>query len=160
MVDTDFQSTLNDLAMALRRLHRALVDLNCKQYEHEYGPVPGPGDLLHLLANDPYFAWLHPLSELIVDLDVLLEADEPATEVEAAAVRREVEEFISAPAAGAASHQFARRYLPLIAEDPHVAIAHAEVKRNLQRLPSPAAVTDAEILHEKHRWALAKRHRT
>lgn len=143
MAVTDFRVALIELARALRQLHRALVDCVGRQYEREYGPVPGAGGLLHLLANDPYFAWLHPLSELMVALDVLLEADAPATMAEAAAMRGEVEQLVSATAGPPAAGGFAQHYLSLIADDPHVAMAHAEVKRKLRQLPLPDRASDA-----------------
>ena len=43
------------------------------EYEREHGRVASSGDLLQLVAFDPTFAWLHPLSELIVQLDELVE---------------------------------------------------------------------------------------
>jgi hypothetical protein len=77
----------------------------------------------------------------MVELDVLLEADAPATAAEAAAMRGEVEQLVSVtpPVAGG----FAQHYLPLIADDPHVAMAHAEVKRKLRQLPLPDRASDA-----------------
>ena len=37
------------------------------------------GQLLNLVLHDPWFAWLHELSELMVLIDETLDADEPAT---------------------------------------------------------------------------------
>src|SRR5881227_2933042 len=64
---------LLETAAALREVHRALVQATRKSYERDTGKFAGaPAELLRLLTEDPYFAWLHTMSELIVDLDSLL----------------------------------------------------------------------------------------
>src|SRR5438874_10707120 len=60
---------LLEAAAALREVHRTLVQAVRATYEREIGPAGGPGQMLRLLTEHPYFAWLHPMSELIVDLD-------------------------------------------------------------------------------------------
>jgi len=51
--------------------------------------------MLRLLTEDPYFAWLHPMSELIVDLDSLLTQEllPPGT---VAGVRQEIDRLTQA----------------------------------------------------------------
>jgi hypothetical protein len=41
------------------------------------------GELLQLVINHEQFAWLHSVSELIVRIDEMLDADEPTTAVDA-----------------------------------------------------------------------------
>lgn len=158
MQNEDLQA-VRELAFSLRELHRALVERARADYESERGPVAIGGGLLHLLTTDEHFAWLRPLSELMVDIDMLLDDSDAAADQDAGVVRGAVEELIAAPANGVSRNDFTPRYVPLIAADPHIAMSHAAVKRVLSRLPAPSALDEAEILHEKHRWALAKRHR-
>lgn len=146
------------LGEALRNLHRALVARARHDYERERGAVLGAGELLQLLTSDPHFAWLRSLSELIVDVDVFLEADPAPSDDEASAARAEVERLI-APAKPAAVAAFAARYWEYVHADPHVAIVHGEVRQALDRLPVPAAVDEAQVLHERHRWNEVRRHR-
>lgn len=150
---------MNELAQALRELHRSLVENERRAYELEIGTLLSPGDFLQLLISDARFAWLRALSELMVDLDVFLEADPSPTEDEAAAVRAEVEWLIAAPAPPEVASDFAKHYLPLIAGDPHIAMAHARVKQVIQKLPVASAVDEAKVLHDRHRWAEMRRHR-
>ena len=150
---------LNELTRALRELHRSIVEGERRAYESEIGMLVSPGEFLRLLVADGRFAWLRALSELMVDLDVFLEADPSPTEDEAAAVRAEVERLISAPAPPEVAGDFAKRYLPLIAADPHIAMAHASVKQVIRDLPVAAAVDEAKVLHDRHRWAEMRRHR-
>src|ERR687884_1470421 len=67
-----YKPALLEAAAALREVHRTLVQAVRAGYEREIGPAGGPGQMLRLLTEHPYFAWLHPMSELIVDLDALL----------------------------------------------------------------------------------------
>jgi len=67
------------LGNGLRNLHRALVAHARHDYELQRGAVLGAGELLQLLTSDAHFAWLRSLSELIVDVDVFLEADPAPT---------------------------------------------------------------------------------
>lgn len=156
---SDGDSRLQELTPALRQLHRAIAENERRAYESEHGTLVSPGDFLHLLITDARFAWLRALSELMVDLDVFLEADPSPTDDEAAAVRAEIERLISPPAPREVAGDFARRYLPLIAADPNIAIAHARVKQIVRDLPVAGAVNEAKVLHDRHRWAEIRRHR-
>ena len=70
--ETEAKSKLLAVADSLREVHRALVGAARAEYEKESGPAGGPGQMLKLLTEHPSFAWLHTMSELIVDLDSLL----------------------------------------------------------------------------------------
>ncbi|HEY9619769.1 MAG TPA: hypothetical protein V6C78_05340, partial [Crinalium sp.] len=69
---------LSNLRVALLRLHKVLLDAECITYEQVRGKM-SKGELLQLVINHDQFAWLHRLSELIVQIDELLHADEPVT---------------------------------------------------------------------------------
>src|SRR5215469_3772058 len=70
---------LTDLRVALLKLHKALVDSERVGYEKTMGKIQSASHFLQLLTNDPWFAWLHPLSQLIVAMDEALDAEEPLT---------------------------------------------------------------------------------
>ena len=69
---------LSEIRIKLLRLHKLLLDAECVVYEQSQGKV-SKGELLQLVINHSQFAWLHRLSELIVQIDDLLHADEPVT---------------------------------------------------------------------------------
>lgn len=150
---------MKELAEALRELHRRLVEHVRRDEERQRGVVIGVQEFLTLLTSDARFAWLHTLSELIVDLEVFLKADPSPSEDEAAAVRAEVERLIAAPRFPETAVAFTERYCRYAAEDAQVAAAHANVKELAKRLPEAASVDEAQVLHERHRWAEARRHR-
>ena len=60
--------TLADVRLRLLRLHRALLDAERAEHERVHGAIT-PAAFLQLLIADPRFAWLRPLSEIIVGLD-------------------------------------------------------------------------------------------
>ena len=70
---------LDEVRRGLLRVHKALLDDARIRYEREQGRIEGSGALLRLVLNDPWFAWLHPLSGLVVQIDELLASDEPTT---------------------------------------------------------------------------------
>jgi hypothetical protein len=142
------------LAIELRSLHKALLQAARAAYEAEHGPVGGAMQLLHLVVHDPAFGWLRPLSELMADLDAILDLAEPLTDEEAGAVRGEVEHILS-PSGG----ELAGRAVALVEKDPEIAIPYARVRQLLIALPPPPAIDAAEALHARHRWAEARRHR-
>lgn len=74
---------LLDVRGALLRLHKALLDAERARYERVHGRINGPGAFLQLLLNDPWFAWLRPLSQLVVQIDERLDAEEAVTAAEA-----------------------------------------------------------------------------
>ena len=152
------RAALEALGRGLTGLHRSLVERARRDFEREQHAVFGAGELLRLLTSDPHFAWLRSVSELIVELDVFLEAAPGPGDDDAAAIRAEVERLIS-PDAGAVG-SLGGRYREYVLDDPQVAIAHAEVRQALLRLPDPRDVDEAAVLHARHRFREAKRHRT
>src|SRR5437762_14243538 len=105
---------LLEAAAALREVHRTLVQAVRATYEREIGPAGGPGQMLRLLTEHPYFAWLHPMSELIVDLDSLL-AQEILPAGTVAGVRKEIDRLTQA--GGSA---FWGKYAPFLQRDTDV----------------------------------------
>jgi hypothetical protein len=114
----------------LLTLHKVLLDDAKAAYELDRGRVPSNATLLQLVINDPWFAWLHPLSELVVRIDEVLHADAPATEADGSILLDEVGRLLS-PAEG--GEVFARRYYEALQRQPAVIVAHAEVRRILKQ---------------------------
>jgi hypothetical protein len=138
---------LLEAAEALREVHRALVQAVRSAYEREVGPAGGPGQMLRLLTEDPYFAWLHPMSELIVDLDSLLTQEilPPGT---VAGVRQEIDRLTKA---GGSS--FWEKYGPLLQSDTDVVVAHGRLRRAINALPE-----GAKKLHQRKEWTAPRVH--
>jgi hypothetical protein len=138
---------LLEAAAALREVHRVLVRAMRFQYEKEGHSVGGPGHLLRLLTEDPYFAWLHPMSELIVDLDALL-AQELLPAGTVSGVRMEVDRL-----SRAGGSPFWEKYAPLLQSEPQVAVAHGRLRQAIKALPE-----SADEPHQRKQWATPRVH--
>jgi len=147
-------ASIQGLSTGLKALHKALLLAGQAAYEAEHGPVEGGMQLLHLVVHDPAFAWLHPLSELMADLDAVIDLEVPVTDEEQGAVREEVEHLLS-PAGG----ELWAALTTFIQQVPEVVTAYAPVRQILLSLPEAAPVDEAAALHARHRWAEVRLHR-
>jgi len=122
---------LRDLRARLLNLHKVLLDDTKVAYEMDRGRVGSSGNLLQLVINDPWFAWLHPLSELVVRIDEAVEQGSPATQPDGGALLDEAERLLTASESG---DGFARRYYDALQRQPAVVLAHADVRRTLKSM--------------------------
>jgi catechol 2,3-dioxygenase len=125
------RARLRELRAKLLQLHKVLLDDARAAYEMDRGRVPSNASLLQLVINDPWFAWLHSLSELVVRIDETIEADSPATDADAAALINEVEKLLTASENGEGFH---RRYYDALQRQPAVVLAHADVRRVIKSM--------------------------
>lgn len=145
---------IQNLSTELKVLHKALLRAAQSAYEIEHGPVTGGAQLLHLVVHDPAFAWLRPLSELMADLDALLDPEAATSDDDQGAVRGELEHLLS-PAGG----ELWAALTAFIQQAADVATAYARVRQLLLSLPAAAPVDEAASLHRRHRWAEMRLHR-
>ncbi len=117
---------LEELRHALLDLHKTLVDSERVTYEQTVGAIRSPSQFLQLLTTDPWFAWLQPLSQLIVSMDEALDSKEPLTEATVDAAVKEANLLLSPSEIG---EGFAHHYYDALQRDPDVVIAHAEVMK-------------------------------
>src|ERR1700731_2571208 len=74
---------LPDLRNGVLGLQKALLCSERPVYEHDIARITSSGELLSLVLYDPWFAWLHELSELVVLIDETLDAKEPPNGIDA-----------------------------------------------------------------------------
>lgn len=122
----ELQSRLQALRTALLALHKSLVDSERVEYEKTIGKIQSPNHFLQLLTSDPWFAWLSPLSQLIVSIDEAQDSKEPLTAAAVEALARQAEVLLVASEAG---EGFSRHYYDALQRDPDVVLAHGEVAR-------------------------------
>lgn len=134
------RARLADVRRALLRLHKTLLEAERVSYERGRGIVGGSGDFLQLVINDPWFAWLRPVSELVVHMDELLEPAQEATEGEALAALGQAVSLVDPSNSG----EFGRRYREAMQVSPDVVLAHAELSKLLPR-PKASPISEAEI---------------
>jgi hypothetical protein len=126
--DSAIRQPLLDFRHALLDLHKTLIDSERAVYEANIGPVHSPHHFFQLLTNDPWFAWLRPISQLIVVIDEVLDAQESLTDDSIDAVMME-SVFLLVPAKS--EGEFSTRYLAALQRDPAVVLAHAQVAKRI-----------------------------
>ncbi|HEY2743181.1 MAG TPA: hypothetical protein VGL86_01105 [Polyangia bacterium] len=137
MDDQEIRARLDEVAHALRPLHKALVDLVRADYEKQKGvPIAGPVQLFQLLTQDPFFLWLHPMSALMAEIDELHDQKEPVAPEAVAAARAALESLVSHRDQEPSPDSFVSRYLEILQNEPEVVMVHARLRRALDRLHS------------------------
>jgi hypothetical protein len=141
---------LSESSAALREIVGAII-----RSEQQYAPTQSPLSLLRSIQEDPNWAWLKPLYQLVADIDHAADdAELPATEV--AAIGAHARALLSG--VGVPIEQtFLDRYRPLLQNEPTIAIAHGNAIRALRKLP-PEPETEAERLHAHHQWTMRRKH--
>src|ERR1700690_506991 len=106
---------LTDLRNGLLSLHKTLLDSERATYEHDVARIGSSGELLKLVLYDPWFAWLHELSEFVVLIDETLDAKEGLEGIEADRMIEQAWELIAPNENGTG---FAKGYFEALQRDP------------------------------------------
>jgi len=119
---------LKPLRAALMDLHKTVIESERVGYEKTFGTIQSPNQFLQLLTTDPWFAWLQPLSRLIISLDEALDEKEPGTDAAADALVDQIRSLLVASEDG---EGYSKHYFEALQRDPDVVLAHAEVAKLL-----------------------------
>jgi hypothetical protein len=117
---------LGELREGLFSLHKALIASERVGYEEAFGPIGAPANFLRLLLNDPWFAWLRPLSGLMAGGDEAIDGKEPLTSRRAEELIGEARQLLRPDEEG---EGFGRHYFIAMQRDPDVLLAHAEIAK-------------------------------
>jgi hypothetical protein len=131
-----FRKGLLDVRGGLLGLHKALILAEQVTYERINGRVESTGQLLQLVLNDPWFTWLHPLSQLVVRIDELLESESELSPVEVEYFLIEVRTLIRPSEEG---DGFERSYYEALQREPDVIFSHVEVKKLLTKVAAKSS---------------------
>jgi hypothetical protein len=124
---------LTELRRALLPLHKTLLEWERKTYEREHGRKMGAGELLQVIMTAPQFAWLHPISELIVRIDQALDEEAPDTTVDIDAIVAHARRIV---APDQTEKPYSDRYLKALQEVPDAVVAHGKVTAILKENPA------------------------
>jgi hypothetical protein len=125
---TPLRQTLTDVRYGLLGLHKALIVAEQLTFERVYGRIDSTGQLLQLVMNDPWFTWLHPLSNIVVRIDELLDGTEELLTEDVASLLAEVRAMVRPSELG---DGFERSYYEALQRAPDVVMAHCEMKKLL-----------------------------
>ena len=119
---------LFDLRKALLHLHKTLLDWERAAYERIHGRASA-SELLKVIVEDPQFAWLRPISELIVRIDETVDNEVDDTPADVNALVARARAVVAADEAGPPN---AQRYYAALQEHPDAVLAHRAVTKVLK----------------------------
>src|SRR4051812_28619556 len=123
----DALERLRHLRRSLLHLHKVLLDDERAAYETVHGQVTS-GELLQLVISHERFAWLHAISELVVRMDEMFDAEEPLTVTDAEALVANAATLVRPSETGS---EFERKYFAALQRNPDAVLAHREVRKFL-----------------------------
>ena len=126
------RTLLIDLRKALLHLHKTLLDWERAAYERIHGRTSA-GELLTVIMDDPQFAWLRPISVLIVRIDETLDMEAPDVPVDVQALVSRARAVVAPDETGT---PYAQRYHAALQEYPDAVFAHRAVTNVLKNVPS------------------------
>ena len=125
-MDPTTRTTLQTAQQALLHVHKALLEAERRKYEAEHGRIPSAMAFLQLLLNDPWFAWIRPMSGLAAQIDEALFAKPGETALPTDLLLEEARFFLSPRHEG---EDLPGRLYQMIQSNPDVAVAHAEAMK-------------------------------
>ena len=122
---------LGELRNKLLHLHKILLEMERADFERASGRLTS-GELLQLVINHAQFAWLRMISALVVQIDEMLDAEEPATLNDVQNVLSQARALFSA----STDEVFNEKYQAALHREPEVVMAHSEVAKLLRKEPA------------------------
>jgi hypothetical protein len=122
------RSPLRELRIKLLALHKELLEVETRNFERVFGRV-NSGELLQLVINHPQFAWLQMISAVVVQIDEMLAADEPAPPEEIRGLISQTNVLLTS----SDNSGFREKYQRALQNEPGVVLAHSEVMKLLRQ---------------------------
>jgi hypothetical protein len=119
---------LRQLRRTMLHLHKTLLDMERTDFERISGRLTS-GELLQLVINHAQFAWLRRISALVVEMDEMLSAEEPATKIDVDNLLAQARLLFTA----AEDKEFREKYQSALQREPAAVMAHSEITRLLQK---------------------------
>ena len=119
---------LRELRSSLLHLHKTLLEMERRDFERDFGRLTS-GELLQLVINHAQFAWLRLISALVVEIDEMLNGDEPATMNGFQELLSQARLLFNSPA----NEAFKEKYQAALQREPAAVVAHSEVMNLLRQ---------------------------
>jgi hypothetical protein len=110
---TPERTRLREVRLKLLHLHQTLLDYERKSLERTHGRL-NSGDLLKLVINHEQFAWLRMISALVVQIDEMRDADEPASAADMINLLASARQLFTA----SDNQEFQRKYQTALQQEP------------------------------------------
>jgi hypothetical protein len=119
---------LTELRGHLLHLHKMLLEMERRDFEKTSGRV-GTGELLQLVINHTQFAWLRIISALVVEVDEVLNGEEPATLADFEDLISQARLLFTSPG----NEDFKTKYQAALQREPAAVMAHSTVMQLLRQ---------------------------
>jgi hypothetical protein len=119
----------------LLELHRALLNAERLELERIVGKI-NPAEFLRLVLDDPQFAWIAPLTELVAIVDYLAGTPEEKVDGNAPAPQELIASLTKLLTPPDPESSFGSRYLELLQLDPGVVVTHGTLAQQLGSGPT------------------------
>jgi hypothetical protein len=125
----ELRQRLSQVREALLQLHKALLESERTSYERTFGKVVSPYQFWKLVTDDPWFAWVQPVTQMVTAVDEALDAKEPLTAVGVEELFFRARTLLVPAESG---QGFSQHYDEALQRDPDVVFAHAAVAKLLR----------------------------
>ena len=129
----DDRTRLFKVREALLNLHKELLNVERKRYEQRSGPVASEFEFFRLVTSDPSFAWIGPMTTLIVQIDEKVASKEPITAAEVEGLYAETRSLLASPL----ETPFKAEYTQLLQDNPGLVMKHSAVMQALPPVERP-----------------------
>ncbi len=126
--DLDFKSKLKSVSLALAVIHKSLLENEIESLERAQGQTLNPGTRLQLLINDPNFAWLRLLSQLISAVDGAIFQKTPVTEEQLSLLIKETNDLLI----DHKNSEFSEKFIPICRTFPDLIVEYGRLKMALK----------------------------
>jgi hypothetical protein len=117
-----------NLRLKLLQLHQSLLEMERTNFEKMFGRV-NSGELLQLVINHAQFAWLRMVSALVVQIDEMLNADEPAAAADVQSLLTQASQLFTS----SDNEEFREKYQAALQNEPDIVMAHSQVMKLLRQ---------------------------
>jgi hypothetical protein len=124
---TSESARLREVRLKMLRLHQTLLEMERKSFERIHGRVNG-GELLQLVINHEQFAWLRIISALVVQIDEMLDADEPASGADMINLITAARQLFTE----SDDQEFQQKHQAALQQEPEVVLAHSALMKLLR----------------------------
>ena len=124
---TSESALLREVRLRLLHLHQTLLEMERKSFESTHGRV-NSGELLQLVINHAQFAWLRMVSALVVQIDEMLDADEPVTDADVINLIGGARQLFTV----SEDREFQQKYQAALQQEPEVVMAHSALMKLLR----------------------------
>jgi len=117
----------------LLQVHKAVIDAERVTYERRHGRIPSPGAFLQIVLADQWFAWLKPMTSLVVEIDETLAARDLADQDD---YRRLIARARTLVDPEIVENGFFEHYNGVVSRDVDVAFHHVQLVSRIRKSSS------------------------